>query len=114
MTAALLLPTADTWGMHGNVGAGWWIVMVVGMGVVIFVAFWLVRGASQGGSDRTTDTALDVLQRRFAEGTISVEDYEQRRQLLVESDAAAPGQTVEHDERPVEAPMTPPSEVGTR
>ena len=112
MTTALMLPSADTWGMHGNVGAGWWIVMLVGMGVVILVAFWLVRGFASGSGDHAMDTPMDVLQRRFAEGTISVEDYERRRGLLAESDAAALDQAVERDEPVVGAATAPPSGGG--
>lgn len=85
------LPVADAWGMHGDVGAGWWIVMIVGMavflGAVILAAVWLTRGALSGGRADATETPNDVLQRRFAQGVITAEDYEQRRKLLAEHGA---------------------------
>jgi putative membrane protein len=86
MTLALLL--ADTWGMHDNdVGVGWMIVMMLGMvlfwGLVILGVIWLVReyghpSRSSGGPD----DPLTVLQRRFANGEISAQEYEERRRVL--------------------------------
>ena len=77
---------ADTWGMHdGDVGTGWMIVMMLGMvvfwGAVIFGVVWLLResigrGRGQGGDPRT------ILDRRLADGKISVEEYEQRKRAL--------------------------------
>jgi putative membrane protein len=91
---AVALPVADTWGMHGDVGTGWWIVLMVGMavfwGAVVLAGVWLLRGALQGRHPESTDTPMDVLQRRFAEGVISAEDFEQRRKLLADADAVAP------------------------
>jgi putative membrane protein len=76
-----LLVIADGWDMH-DAGAEWWVPMMVGMllfwGLVIVGAVWLVRELSGRGSERP----LDVLQRRLAQGDISVEEYERRRQLL--------------------------------
>ena len=87
LTAALL---ADTWGMHGDdVGTGWWIVMMVFMvlfwAAVILGIVWLVRGASGGGwhwGGERKETPSEILERRFAEGAISVEDYRARREVI--------------------------------
>jgi putative membrane protein len=71
-------------------GGGTWFLMGLGMiifwGLVIFGVVWLVRtltdhrpaGAGRGGEP----TALEVLDRKLAEGAISVEDYRERRRLL--------------------------------
>lgn len=84
-----MLIMADAWGMHG--GWGWWIVMMLGMvvfwGLVIFGVVWLVRGSSTGWwSERhgpePRETARDVLDRRYAKGEISEEEYRQRREVL--------------------------------
>ena len=87
MTLATALPLADTWGMHGDVGAGWWVVMVAGMvvfwGVVILVGARVLRDGFQrhpGAPPAETPTA--VLERRLAEGAISVDEYEQRLRAL--------------------------------
>ncbi len=79
------LPTlADAWGMHDvDVGAGWMIVMMLGMALVwggIAVAVvWLLREAI--GRNRSSDP-LEILDRRLAEGKLSLEEYEQRKRHL--------------------------------
>ena len=84
MTFASIL-IADAWGMHGDVGTGWWIVMVVFMvafwGAVILGGAYLVRGAV-GGTRTHAVTARDILDRRFAEGELTAEEYRERRQEL--------------------------------
>ena len=90
LVAAIWL--GDTWGMHGDVGWGWMSVMMVGMvlfwGAVIFGIFWLIRGTSGSGSAGgaapvSRETPVEILERRFAEGAISAEDYRERRQVLL-------------------------------
>ena len=65
------------WGMHW----GWWIFWLV----VIAVVVWVVgrrQAASGPSSPPPRETALDVLQRRYAAGEISTEEYEERRARL--------------------------------
>ncbi len=92
MNVAQIIPLADGWGMHGDVGWGWMIPMMIGMvlfwGAVIFGIVWLIRGATRGWSapgERLVapENPVQVLERRFAEGAISVEDYRERRKVLV-------------------------------
>jgi putative membrane protein len=77
---------ADTW-MHGGWGWGWMalmmILMVLFWAAVIFGIAWLVRSTVGGGPERRSESPLEVLERRFAEGAISVEDYRARREVLV-------------------------------
>jgi putative membrane protein len=90
LAMAMTIPLADTWGMHGDdVGTGWMIVMMVAMvvfwGAVILGIAWLVRGGfdrSRAGRRETRETPSGILERRFAEGAISVEDYRERRDVL--------------------------------
>ncbi len=89
MTALATTVLGDSWGWHhGDVGVGWWIVMMLGMvvfwGAIIALVAWLVRG----GSAPRGETPQEVLRRRLADGSISVEEYEQRRAAL---DDAVPG-----------------------
>lgn len=89
-----LLIFADTWGMHdSDVGAGWMIVMMLGMvlfwGLVIVGVVWLLRethGRSHHGPD---SDPLAILDHRLAEGQISVEEYEQRKKILSASEQTA-------------------------
>lgn len=81
---ASLLPLADAWGMHdGDVGTGWMIVMMLGMaliwGGIALAVVWLLREAI--GRSRSSDP-LEILDRRLAEGKLSLEEYEQRKRHL--------------------------------
>ena len=62
------------------------IVMMLGMivfwGLVILGAVWLLRGAIGRGHHGPGSDPLAILDRRLAEGQISVEEYEQRKKVL--------------------------------
>jgi putative membrane protein len=86
-----LLLFADTWGMHdSDVGAGWMIAMMLGMvlfwGLVIVGIVWLLREAIGRSHHESGVDPLAILDRRLAEGQISVEEYEQRKRTLVASE----------------------------
>lgn len=88
LLADSLLADSNDWVGHMNLNGGWWIVMALGMvlfwGLVILGIVWLVREVG-GGSRRDRELDSDprtVLDRRFAEGTISPEDYQRRRAAL--------------------------------
>ena len=74
----------------GHHDGGWWIVMGFGMIVfwvlVIALVVWLVRTWSPGhhavGHPAGPQSPLDVLDHRLAEGSISVEEYQERRRIL--------------------------------
>jgi uncharacterized membrane protein len=83
---------AQPWNhMYGNrgpgPGGGWWIAHLIFMlliaALIILAIVWLVRSLSAGPGRRHGEpTALEVLDRRFAEGAISVEEYNERRRIL--------------------------------
>jgi len=84
--------------MHdGDIGAGWMIVMMLGMvlfwGLVIVGLIWLVRelAGRGGGGLKLRQDPLELLDRRFAEGTISPEDYRERREILAGSSPPTAG-----------------------
>jgi putative membrane protein len=96
MYVAEIIPLADTWGMHGDVGWGWMAlmmaVMVLFWGAVIFGIAWLVRGVGRGVGRGTPaaetlagrETPVQILERRFAEGALTLDDYRARREVLVD------------------------------
>jgi uncharacterized membrane protein len=101
------IPFADTW-MHGAWGWGWMtlmmVVMVLFWGAVIFGIFWFIRGAGHGDwtaaeTPVNKERPVEILERRFAEGTITAEEYRARREVLVNGTAAS------NDAREVE-PLT--------
>jgi putative membrane protein len=73
-----------------HMGGGAWVLMGIGMitfwGLVIFGVVWLMRTLTDhrpaGVGDGGEPSALEVLDRKLAEGVISVEDYRERRHLL--------------------------------
>lgn len=88
MNLAQTIPLATSWSMHGNdgMGTGWGIVMIIGM-----ILFWiailtipglLLFGTLRGWPGHREDKPAEILDRRFAEGAISLEEYEQRKQQL--------------------------------
>lgn len=85
---AILVPLADNdFGHMGDWGAGWWILMMLGMvifwGLVILGIVWVVRElAGRHEHGPASLSPLDVLDRRLAEGEISPEEYEERRRIL--------------------------------
>lgn len=93
MTASIshLLTFADYNGGHMDWGGGWWIAMVVAMVLFWgFVAYWLIRTFSSGrneGAGPGPNNALEILDRRLAEGGISPEEYRERRALLTGDDS---------------------------
>jgi len=83
--------------MHGG-GGGWWIV---GAGVMMLMMggmMWMMMRGMGGGSSSapsesrgTTDSPVEVLERRFAEGAISIEEYQARRDALVNGGSGSNG-----------------------
>jgi putative membrane protein len=75
---------------------GWWIVFVpLGWFLVIVALIFLVRlflfrggrwgrGGRGGPSSEGRVSATDVLERRFAEGELSADEYRERRDVLTE------------------------------
>ena len=111
MSIAQAIPLADTWGMHGDVGWGWMTLMMILMalfwGAVIFGVIWLIRGSFDRRPEARSETPTEVLERRFAEGVISVEDYRARREVLVNG-------TDESNDARMDQPLTAQQESGVR
>jgi putative membrane protein len=88
----LTLADSDGWDMHGG---GWWAPMMIGMvlfwGAIILGIVWLVRNASERQPRGNDQSALEILDRRFAEGALSVDEYHQRRDVLTGSPATEGG-----------------------
>src|SRR5262245_45639051 len=98
-TLTTALPVAD------SDGPGWWIVFApIGWLLVIGTLFILVRlfvfrrgrlgtgwGCGPGGPRYGGPTsAAEILERRFAEGELSADDYRERRAVLRDSPTSRP------------------------
>jgi putative membrane protein len=87
--AQFIVLAQDGDGDHMDFDGGWWIVMGLGMilfwGLLVLGIVWLVRELSGRGprAARSGSEALEILDRRLAEGEISIEEHEQRRKALL-------------------------------
>src|SRR6185312_15898051 len=107
MSIALTIPIAF-WGMHGG---GWWILGAVLMMVCMGAMMWMMMRGMGGGSSQspsapsenpgTTQNAFEILERRFAEGEISVEEYRERREILAQGTVTHNGR---HEDEALSAP----------
>jgi uncharacterized membrane protein len=46
------------------------------------LAIWIVRGGLDGRREERRETPTEILDRRFAEGAISPEEYNERREVI--------------------------------
>jgi len=88
LTTAALIPLADA--IDHDWDGGWWVVMALGMlifwGIVIVGGVWLARELILKRSHRGGElAALEILDRRLAEGAISTEEYAERRRVLLDA-----------------------------
>ena len=99
MNIALTVPLADSYGMHNG---GWWLLAAIPMMLFMGAMMWMMmRGMMGGGSSpdssarsdtsASRETPLEILERRFANGEISVEEYRERRETLVGAAAEPSG-----------------------
>lgn len=111
MNPALTIPLADNWGMHG--GSGWWILGAVVMMLFMGAMMWMMMRGMGGNPSRhssapwdrfvSREGPMETLERRFAEGKISIEEYCARRDALVNGNAQP---SADHDEERSAAPRS--------
>jgi putative membrane protein len=68
-------------------GGGWWILGGPLFWILLIVGIALLVRARSGRSPWTgggRESGIDVLERRFAEGELSLEEYRERRSVLEE------------------------------
>ena len=69
--------------------------MMIGMALfwlaIILAVVWLVRDSiERRQQEAPSENALTILDRRFAEGTVSLNEYKQRRDVLTGAAAPSP------------------------
>lgn len=81
------------WHMHD--GWGWWAVfgwiwMIVFWGLIIWAVYAIVRRLEGDGrgADRTEPTALEILERRYARGEITGDEFAEMRRTLGSGDVS--------------------------
>ncbi len=71
---------------------GWWVLL---WGVIVVGVVWLARGSFDTRGKGQTETPIETLNRRFAEGAISVDDYYERL-AVINSNADSAGPVQDH------------------
>ncbi|MFH0846524.1 MAG: SHOCT domain-containing protein [Chloroflexota bacterium] len=71
------------WGMMGGYGWMWFmpLYMIVFWGLVIWGVVSLIRGL--GGEPTESDSAMELLKRRYARGEIGKEEFEAKKKDLM-------------------------------
>ncbi len=75
--------------MNGLGGFGWgsgfgWILMILFWVLIIVGVFAIVKGLSSNTNAPPAKTALDILKERFVRGEIEREEFEQKKQVLMQ------------------------------
>jgi len=70
------------WGMH-LVWWLFWIILAIGI-------WWAVPRSSATSNPRVLETPLEVLRRRYAEGALTTEEFEERRRVLINQEGGTP------------------------
>jgi hypothetical protein len=76
--------------------------MMIGMalfwGAIVLGIVWLIRDGGWRRQPGPEERAVTILDRRFAEGALSLEDYHQRRDVLTGVAAPRQDQDISSDE----------------
>jgi uncharacterized membrane protein len=88
-----------------DIGAGW-VIFMVAMMVLCMFGMGRMMGRGRGWSMPWTrwmsrETPMETLERRFAQGEISVDEYRERRELIARGTAEPNG---DHHDEPVASP----------
>ncbi len=71
--------------MNGyGMGGGWWILWLIFWILVIIGLILLIKYLWEGGAaKREPESALEILQKRYARGEISKEEFEEKKKDLL-------------------------------
>lgn len=62
----------------GFIGIIFWVILIA---VIIFAVRWLSDSRATGG-DNSTESALDILNKRYARGEIDQNEYERKKREI--------------------------------
>lgn len=70
---------------HMNWGWGGGIMMVFWVVLIIALIYWIIRAANRNSSQQSlqSESAMDILKKRYARGELSKEEFEMRKKDLL-------------------------------
>jgi putative membrane protein len=72
------------WYDHMNWGWGGGLMMILWIVLLAALIFWIVRSAQRSSNGHPqTDSAMDILKKRYARGEISKEEFDERKKDLL-------------------------------
>ena len=76
------------WGYGYGSGMGfgmllWWAVIIIGIALSVYGLISLFRGQAGKTGFFNNNRPLEILKERFANGELSEEEYEQKKQILL-------------------------------
>lgn len=80
MNGTEMVPCIDGIGMMGPMGLGMGLLWILLLGLLGWGLYRLIRATDATNSSK--ESPLDSLQRRYAEGEISTEEYQERKEIL--------------------------------
>lgn len=77
---------------YGHMNGGWhmmggyggflmWILLIIGIILVVFLVMQLTKNDER--QNKSQETALDILKKRYAKGEISKEEFERMKQDMI-------------------------------
>ena len=70
-------------GMMGSYGMGFGVMMLILWIPVIIGLVLLIKYLSEGGAKRREESALEILEKKYARGEISNEEFEEKKKDLI-------------------------------
>lgn len=72
------------WCDHMNWGWVGGLMMILWIAILAGIIYWVVRTARKGGNQTIqTESAIDILKKRYARGEISKEEFEEKKKNLL-------------------------------
>lgn len=70
------------WGNHWMFGGFMWIFWIAVVVALFFFIKWIAQ-QGKSGDNRPEESALDLLEKRYAKGEIDKEEFEQKKKDLI-------------------------------
>ncbi len=72
--------------MHGismwGMGAWMWLGWIIILGAIIWIVYAVTRKSTKGSQTMRELTSTEILERRYARGEISSDEFEERKKVL--------------------------------